>query len=69
MHQSNVVRSLFHEDRSKVMVFAANEEATLEWLRPLASEFEESLRFVVANPTSTLDALRTFGLEIKVRWA
>ena len=63
--RSNVVRSLFHEDRSKVMVFAGNEQATLEWLRPMASEFEDRLRFVVANPASTLDALQTFGLGIK----
>jgi hypothetical protein len=60
--RSNVVRSLFHEDRSKVMVFAANEEATLEWLRPMATEFEDQLRFVIANPASTRDALLTFGL-------
>ena len=46
------------------MVFAGNEEATLEWLRPLAKEFEDDLRFVIANPTATLDALKTFGLEV-----
>jgi len=63
--RSNVVRSLFHEERSKVIVFAANEEATLQWLRPLASEYEEFLRFAIANPTATVDALRTFGLEVK----
>ena len=63
--RSNVVRSLFHEDRSKVMVFAGNEKATLEWLRPLAKEFEEDLRFVIANPTATLDALKTFGLKVE----
>ena len=63
--RTDVVRSLFHEDRSKVMVFAANEEATLEWLRPLASEMEDELRFVIANPTRTIDALKTFGLEVK----
>jgi len=63
--RSKVVRSLFHEDRSKVMVFAANEKATLEWLRPLAKEFEQDLRFVIANPTATLDALKTFGLKVE----
>jgi len=63
--RANVVRSLFHEDRSKVMVFAGNEKATLEWLRPLPKDFKDDLRFVITNPIEILDALKTFGLKVE----
>ena len=62
--QGKVVRSLFHEERPKLIVFSADEAATLEWLNPMATEFEDELRFVIADPAATMDALRTFGLGV-----
>lgn len=59
-----LVNSLFRDIRPKVLVFTQNEVDELKWMRPIATEFEKVLRFVVADPVQTLDALRTFGLRI-----
>ncbi|EKX39230.1 hypothetical protein GUITHDRAFT_143638 [Guillardia theta CCMP2712] len=62
--QGNMVRALFFEPRPKVLVFTYQEEKVLEWLKPLSKEHEQELRFVIANPSKTSDALRAFGLTV-----
>lgn len=63
--KTNVVRSLFHEPRDKVIVFAKDYDTTMQWLLPIATEFDQELRFAIGNPAETIDALGSFGLDLK----